>query len=271
MPRPVRLLPGALVALAAITMLVGCGGGHSARDALRSYIERANTIQRDGATGIRRANTAYARFSQGKLTGAAAVRQLGLAEDELRTIRGRLVRLPAPADAQVLRRRLLAVFAADIRLADEATRLATYVPAARRAMVPLPRVGRQLRSDLAKATTPPQQGQALKTYGRALARIEARMRLLFPPPVLQASHNAQLLRLDTARGLTRKLRSAIAARDAPAVARLLLRFRTINAAAGSDVGAQRAAALAYRDRVRRISVLEGALQREEQRLNRTVR
>jgi hypothetical protein len=138
-------------------------------------------------------------------------------------------------------------------------------------MAPLPRAGGRLRSDLAAATTPPAQDRALAAYGRALARIEAPMRVLSPPPVLQASHNAQLLRLVTARGLTRRLRAAIAARDAPAVARLLLRFRSVNAAAGSDVSAERAAALAYRDRVRRVSRLEGALQREEQRLNRTVR
>jgi len=271
MPRRIRALPGALMALAAIATLVGCGGGHSARDALRGYIEQVNTIQRDGATGIRRANTTYARFSEGKLTGVAAVRQLGLAEDELRTIRGRLARLPAPPAAQTLRRRLLAVFAADIGLAAEATRLATYVPAARRAMAPLPGAGRRLRADLARATSPVAQGAALRTYGRDLARIEARLRLLSPPPVLQASYNAQLLRLYTAHGLTRRLRTAIAARDAPAVARLLLRFRDINASAGGDLAAQRAAALAYRDRVRRVSLLEGALQREEQRLNRTIR
>jgi hypothetical protein len=260
---------GALVALACAAILTGCGGS-SDRDALRAYIEKANTIQRQGTPGVQAANRAYADFSRGKLAGAAAVAALTAAADDLRTVRNRLAGLGAPAAARTLRRRLLGLFDADVGLAGEALALATYVPAARAALAPLPAAGLQLRDALAGATTPPQQQLALRGYGRALGRLEARVRRLQPPPVLVASYRSQLLRLATARGLTVRIRAAIGARDAALVARLLLRFRAVNNSPGASVGVQRAAVQAYRRRVSAVGAAAAAAQREEARLNQVV-
>jgi hypothetical protein len=268
---PSRARPGAgvLVALAFAVILSGCGGT-SDRDALRAYIDQANAIQRQGAPGVQAANRAYAQFSGGKLAGTAAIAPLTAAADDLRTVRNRLAGLAAPPAARALRRRLVALFDADVGLAGEALALAAYVPAARQAMAPLPAAGSRLRDALAGATTPPQQQLALQGYGHALGRLEARLRRLQPPPVLVASYRSQLLRLATARGLTVRLRAAIGARDAALVARLLVRFRAVNNSPGASLGVQRAAVQAYRRRVSAVGAAAAAAQREEARLNQVV-
>jgi hypothetical protein len=267
-PAPAR---GVLAALVVAAVLAGCGGGGDrTRDAIRSYIDNVNAIQREGDSGMADANTAYVAFSRGELGGREAVRRLTTAADELRAIRGRLAAVEVPVLARGLRTRLLGVFDADIELAGEAELLARYVPAARAAMAPLPRASRRLRSRLAAAESPDAQNSALGLYAAALDRLENRMRLLSPPPVLLASHRSQLLRLHEARVLSGRLRTAIAGADAPAIARLLLRFREVNASTGAGLVLQRGAVRAYRQRVRDVQEAIAAARREQARLQRTL-
>lgn len=270
MPCRGRLVVAALLALAAAAGVTGCGGGDSQRDALRAYIEKVNDVQRDGAPGVQAANQAYAQFSQGKLVGAAAVRALTVAHDDLRASRDRLAALSAPPAARTLRQRLLRLLDADVGLADEASQLAAYVPAASAATAPLARAGQRLGDELAGATSSRTQEQALAQYGRSLARAEARVRRLEPPPVLVPDYRSQLLRLNTTRSLAKRLRTAIADRDAALVARLLLRFQAVNDTTRADVGVQRAAVKAYRSRVQTLNADTAAVQREVERLNETL-
>lgn len=268
MPRRARRAPQTLVALAAALLLAGCGGD-SARDDVQAYIRDANAIQSDGSADLAAANSAYRRFSRGKPLGPVAVAALQDTAERLRRTRERLARLRVPVPARGARRRLLAVFDANVGLAEEAALLTTYIPAARRLMGRLPRFGAALRRGLTE-TSPDAQSRALRSYARRLAGLESRMRELAPPPVLLDSHRSQLLRLDTARALSGRLRAAIARRDGPAAASLLLRFRRVYGAGGLGIAVQRRAVRAYRERLLAINEATAALRREQARLERSL-
>jgi hypothetical protein len=258
------------LALCVAGALVGCGDNHD-RDAVRAYIQKANAIQDQGTAGAAGANAAYARLSQGKAAGPVAASALQQTVADLRATRVRLAGLPAPAQAGALRRRLLTVFDRNIGLAQEAAQLATYVPAARRAMAGLSRAGARLRRGLASAAMPSAQTQVLGVYARTLSGLENTMRRLDPPPVLLDSHRSQLLRLDTARALAARLRAAIARRDGQTVAALLLRFRSVYQTTGLSGAVQRAAVGSYRRRVVAVNMAVAAIRREQQRLEQSLR
>lgn len=268
MPRRARRAPWLLVLLAA-ALAGGACGEPGDREDVGAYIREANAIQDRGAPDLAAANAAYARFSRGRRLGPAALATLQDAVGRLRETRRRLAQLSAPEPARALRRRLLAVFDANIALAGEAALLGVYVPASRRVMARLPRIASDLRRGL-DAAGPQAQEAALGRYGRRLAGLEDRMRALSPPPVLIDSHRGQLLRLATARGLSRRLRAAVADRDGPAVSSLLLRFRDVFVASRLDSTVQRRALRAYRDRLGTINDATGELRREQARLQRSL-
>lgn len=124
---------------------------------------------------------------------------------------------------------------------------------------------------LSRAREPSEQQAALAAYAIALGRVEARMRLLEPPPVLVATHRGQLLRVDRARSLSRRLRAAVGRRDAPAITRLLVRFGAVNDVGAVSLAVQRAAVRAYQQRLRDVSAASAAASRELARLQRTLK
>lgn len=230
----------------------------------------ANAVQREGSADLDAANAAYRRFSRGKRPGPVAVARLQDTVTGLKATRERLADLDAPAPASGLRQRLLTVFDRNVDLAEEAALLAVYSPAASRTMAALPRLGAALRRGLA-STDAAGQERALARYGRRLAGLERRMRALSPPPVLVSSHRSQLLRLSDARSLTARLRAAVGASDAAEVSRLLLRFRDVYASSGLDRQVQRAAVRAYRERLLAVNRAVAEVQREQQRLGRSLK
>lgn len=262
------LVLGLLAAVAA-----GCGGGgdNGDRDAVRSYVDRMNAIQRSAQDRIAAANAAYAALSRRRLPGPAVALRARAAEDDLRALRARLAAVAPPPVARTLRRDLLRVYELDIALAGEAEQLARYTPAATRAMAGLPRAGRTLRRRLAAAAGDAQgQAAALRAYAHTLGRIEARMRRLDPPRVLLTRHRGQLLRLDQARALGRRLRAAVLRADARATARLLVRFSSVGGDPHLDLILQRDAVRAYQRRVRAVERAAGVARIELARLQKTL-
>lgn len=269
MPGPAGTRATALVATVLAVAASGCGGGDSsARDGVRAYIETANAVQQRAAGEMEKANAAYASYSQGKLSSRRAITELQRAEDAIRDTRAKLAALRAPARARVLRRRLLAVFDGNVRLAQEASQMARYVPAAARARRSATAAGRRLQRELAGASGPDAQSRTLVRYGAALRRAEALLRDLTPPPLLVPTHRAELLRLESGARLARQLRGALTRGDARAVAALLVRFRRQARAPDGQRAVARAAAAAYARRYRRLGGLVVALRREEARLQR---
>jgi len=272
MPGPPGRRPAALLTVAAAVLLTGCGHAGGS-DQVRHYIERANAIQQRAAPQIAAANATYGQFARNKLAPGQAIRRLESAEATIRATRRRLAALAAPPLALGLRHRLLALFDADAGLAHEATLMARYLPGASRTRAAVNGAGRRLQAGLRRARTPAAQSQALRRYGRDLTRADTALRELSPPPVLEPAHQAQLLRLEATEHIAQRLRAALSAGDARAVAALLTRFRAQSAAsarAGGQAAISRAATRAYVRRYRHVNALLGALRREQQRLQRTL-
>ena len=103
--------------------------------------------------------------------------------------------------------------------------LARYTPGARAVATRLKASATELRTRLRGAKQPAAQAAALETYRTRLGAISARLRALTPPPILAASHRAQLARLADVRVLAGRLRTAIRDRDSRRLAKLLIRFR----------------------------------------------
>lgn len=256
-----------LAACAALVLaLAGCGddGG---RDAVERYIGEANAVQARFAPDLERANATYADFAEGELDATVADRRLDAAERALRDAGARLERLQPPREAAGMHDRLLRLYAANADFASETTRLGRYLPQARAILRPIDGIGERLRSRLRRAAGPDAQSTALGRYASGVYGQFSRLRRLDPPPVLLATHRAQLARLYESNRLARGLQRATRRRDEKRVARLLLRFRRVTRDAGR-AALTRTAVRAYNERYRKVIATATALQREQQRLER---
>jgi hypothetical protein len=252
-----------LLAVAAVALLGGCGDDE--RDRVEPYIERANAIQKRFAAQFRHANEAYAQFAQGKLDVKTADIQLTAAEAALRDARAQLARLEPPRSASALHRRLLRVFELNAEFAGESTALARYLPAARTVLERVAGDGESLSTRLRAAQTPARQSKALARYARAIDRRYDALYALEPPPILEATHRDQLLRLSASSRLARHLRAAAQARDSRRVARLVLEFRKVSRSAGRGRLTRRAVR-EYNKRYRAIGEATVAMRREQRLL-----
>ena len=261
----------AIASLVAVALIATGCGGTSPRERVDSYIKKANAIELQAAPAFKRANAAYGRFVRGVQTPEGAPRELAAAEKTIRDARGRLAALPAPVQATVLKRRLLHVFDLDLGLAHESTELARYQPAASFVLGPLTRINSDLRNDLQAKKSSSAQARALERYAHRLSVLVGKLRRLHPPPVLVPAHRGEIRQLAATRRLALRLRGAIAKRDAPRVARLLIRFRKLAGAGGEGRSVAARAVRAYQRRYAAIGAAEGALRREQARLARTLK
>ncbi len=252
-----------LLAVLVLPLVWGCGDDE--RDDVERYIARANAVQQRFAPQFQQANEAYASFSEGELSAMRADLDLSAAEQGLRDARAQLARVQPPASATELHRRLLRVVGMNAEFAAESTALARYLPAARKALRRVGRIGETLRGRLQDATTPPAQADALDRYARAIERRYGALYELRPPPVLLTTHRAQLGRLSASSRLARKLRAASEARDSARVARLLLEFRAVSRQSGRGRLTRRAVRQ-YNERYGAIGEATAALRREQGRL-----
>jgi hypothetical protein len=264
----VRLVAVAVCVLASAVGLSACG--ESTADRIGRYIKDANREQRNSAPAFKRANQAYARFSQRKVQPEAAAREAATAERAIRATRARLAALKPPPEAAELHRRLLGVFDGNAAIAHETVLLTRYLPAAEKAVKPLAGISSRLRRRLADAPTPARQSRALLLYAVSLDRLLAALRKLKPPPILAPTDHAQIVRLTAARSLARRLHIALVAENAKRVAKLLLRFRTLNSRRGQDRLLANRAIRAYNRRYKKIITDEQDMQRERYRLERSL-
>jgi hypothetical protein len=247
-----------------LPLLAGCGGDDD-RDRVERYIMRANAVQQRFAPQFQKANESYARFAEGELGSLRADVELSAAEAALRDAHTQLERVDPPAPATALHRRLLNVVEMNAEFAAESTALARYLPRARRSLRRVGKIGEQLRVRLQDAATPAAQADALTRYARAIERRYDALYALQPPPILLATHHAQLGRLSASSRLARQLRSASEARDSGRVAELLLEFRAVSRQSGRS-RLTRGALREYNDRYRAVNEAAAELRREQGRL-----
>ena len=256
----------ALVLLLALAVLVaGCGGDGDERTRVRRYIESVNSIERGAAPEVRRANAAYRSFAEGRLDAPAAVVQMRTIDERIRAVRDRFSALNVPREARALHGRLGALYDRILDFSRQTELLAVHVSGAEAALKPVARDNRELRRALSRAKGATGQANALSKFAGQLAGVIANLRELQPPRVLRVSHADQIRRLSHTRRLAVALRSALRARDADRVERLLARF---DDAPPPRTGLARQAIRDYEDRYRKLSDARGDVLREYNRLDR---
>jgi hypothetical protein len=274
MDRPVpsfRLTPRlALLSLALV--LAGCGGNErdAARQRAEQYIKSEQGVMQRAQPGFERANQTYLAYSQGELAGDDAVGRVAAAERAIRNARDGVLVLDPPPEARRLHQALLRYLDMNVDLARETSQLARYIPAAARVLRPLDDANRRLEARLASAEDAGVQERVLERFAGTVGSIAGDLDRLRPPPVLESAHAEQLRRLTATRRLAGQLRRALRSQDAERVSVLLKRFRS----AASEPGARRRlanqAVARYTFRLRRIGSAQGAVQREQTRLARSL-
>ena len=254
--------------------LAGCGGKselEKRREAVDAYVRGEQTVLQRAQPGFRRANEAYVAYAQGRLAPGEVGRRMREAERTIRDARDGVAELDPPADARALHERVMRYLDLNVGLARETRVLAAYVPAAERAVGPLPRVNRRLESRLAAAGDSGDQSRALRRFSAAIAAIARDLRDLDVPPVLAPAHDDQVRRLAATRRLGDRLRRALVAQDAERVARLLRRFRSAASGGGGADRLTDRALGAYARRLRGLTRAQAAVQREQERLQARLR
>lgn len=258
----------AVVSLACLLAAAGCGGKDGDRRAVDDYIRAIASVQADAAPSLAKANATYGAFLRGKLSGAARKRRLGQAERSIRTARSNLAAIQAPAAAARLRRLMLGYYDKSADLAYETRLLGAYEPAAQAALRPRAALNRNLQKSLRAARGGAAQAKVLGRFADGLESTLVRMRRLHPPPLLLATHVAEVQRLNGTRRLALELRGALQRQDARAVARLLIRFRKLSS--GTAPSLTQSAVDAYEQRYRGLTMQAAAVEKERRRLEDTL-
>ena len=271
-PSTVRTTATAALLIALLTGAGGCGDGERdrTREQVDAYIKGEQKVMERSAPEFRRANETFLAYSRGELSPRAAARGAARAERSIRNARDGVAVLDPPAEAQALHDELVHYLQMNVEVARETERLATYVPAAERALRPLGGANRALESRLTEARKRGAQAQALKRFSASVGAAAADLRGLDPPAVLEPAHEDQARQLAETRRLAGRLRRALGDQDAEQVARLLKRFRGSTPERRPRRLAAKQAFAQYTRRLEELNSAYADIQREQLALDRSL-
>jgi hypothetical protein len=254
-----------------LALLSGCGDSERdrARERVNEYVRGEQELMRSAEPEFRRANETFLAYARGELSHEDAARGAAQAKHSIRDARDAVAALDPPPEAQALHDLLVGYLQANVDVARETAQLATYVPAAERAIRQLARANRALESRLADAEERGAQAGALDRFHASVAATLADVRDLDPPGVLEPTHDEQVRRLTRTSRLADGLRRAVVAQEAERLARLLKRFRVSAPARRPGVGARLALAQ-YKRRLARLNEAYANIRREQIALARAL-
>ena len=292
-----RLAP-ALLAL--LLVAAGCGG-HSSQAAKRTavvrYIQRVDAVEQQLRFPLLKIEKTYRNFSTHPAAMKKAAPQFATAEATLHTLQTRLALIDPPPDARRLRTLLVGLIGAQVELAHELATLVNFLPAFSAALKPLGPADAQLKKSLAAVAVPKPkpvkpsqlkaakaafrravaaaaagQAAALTTYLQEVAKVQARLRGLRPPPAMAPSYRTQLLTLARVHVTGAAL---VAALEKKQYARVAVLDRSFQKAAttSSSLSAQQAqiaAVKGYNARVRAVGTLAARVDAERARLQKSL-
>ena len=218
---------------------------------------------------------------------AQATREFSLDAAELRRARPRLTKseraihtldtrlrgLDPPPDAERLHRKLLQLVTAEAGLTRELRQTTLYLPQLQAAVKPLTPAGLKLRRGLGRSKTGEEQAKALDEYGAVLEQVTAKLRTLKPPPLLAGVNRSQVQTLERVQRAAAALAAGLRRKDAAALPKLIRNFQQASLS-GDSVSAQRARIAGiqgYNNRVKELRKLARDVQRERDRLQRTLK
>jgi hypothetical protein len=284
----------------AVALVLGVDGlwthRSSTRAAVDLYIKRVDAAQQQMRLPLTRVVTAFHGYSTLTTTtrGRARLRQ---ATRTFGTLERRVAAIPAPPAAARLHRLVVQLVERERLVAQEAERLAVFMPrfvavlhelsnaqtglghALAQVKGPRPHAVRGTPAELARARAAynaasaqaaAKQADAVRAYGHALARATIRLRALGPPPVMAPAYRTQLRTVLATEAAAAALAGGLLSTNRSQVPVLNRRLFAAARIAGA-VGAQRAEAdaiKAYDARVRAIAALQRTIQVELSRLSR---
>lgn len=239
------------------------------RENVAAYIASVNRIEGRLAAQLTAVDESYRSFGRNPAALERQVADLERAERTIRDLRTRLSRLTPPEEARRLHTLLLRLLDMDVEFAGEVTALARYLPDLTREQAPLDRALQALRRGVDAAETGPQQAEAFAVYAAATRKAASRIEALDPPVFFQRTEQAEVARLRRLANVSARVSAALEAGDADEAVRL---FSTLGEVASTPgvARAQRAAAIAYNDRLKTIRTTAETIAKERARLDRTV-
>jgi hypothetical protein len=241
------------------------GGSH---DEVAAYIDEVNAAQQEFSVRYGSIDRTFREFRISSDAGEQDLPKLEEAAQTLTEVRLRVERIDAPEQAQTLRSRLVAYFRQQEAVANELVDVVAYLPKLRRAEAPLTAASRRLRAALGSSPSTEAQGEAVKRYASELRAVANSLDDVAAPPLLEPSRHAYVSQLRAYASSSEALQRGIRDRDQAAVDRAVRRMQLAAEAPPGTFRAQRAAIIAYNERVKRINALGLALERERQRLER---
>lgn len=286
----------------AIAVVLGAarlfGGGTSPRQALSQYITRVDAVQQQMQLRVNELTLAYRHFST-LHTSPATTKELGAAEQTLRTIEKRLAVIPAPADAVRLRALLLELVRDEGSIARELHTVASFLPRFSALVAVVARQDTRLGHEFAAAAPPKPhtvhgtakqvaaakaayaaqatraaaaQAEALIAYDRRLEQVVRGLRRLDPPAVMAPAYRSELHALEATATAGGRLAAELRKQNRSRVPELSLAL-TRASRLSSSIAAQRseiAALKAYDARVRGIRTVEVRIQNVLKALQRSL-
>jgi hypothetical protein len=251
----------------------GCSGGESRREQVASYVESVNSIQLSLRQPLVELAQANREFSMDTSELRRVRPRLAKSEAAIRKLDNRLRELDPPPDARRLHELLLQLVAAEVTLTHELRQTAIYLPQLQEAVKPFSPASTRLRTGLRRAKDGIAQARALERYSTDLQQVTDAMRMLEPSTLLAAVHTSQLRTLERVQTAADALARALRRRDSAAVSKLARRFQQASLS-GDSISAQKAriAGFAgYNARVKMLRTLAARVQRERDRLQRTLK
>ena len=283
------------VGAALVVTLAGRSPASPKHKAVATYIKAVDQIQQQMQAQLTKTVKAYRAFSTGGTPAKTLTPQLLQAEQTLQRLQRRIVALPAPAPARHLRKLLVQLTGTEVSIAHEVGQLSVFAPRYSVVLKQARAAGTELSHALA-AVKPPtahkirgtkaqvkkaqaafaaaasaaaaQQADAVDVYDVKIAAVQARLRKLHPPPVMNPAYLTQLQTLDASRRSGLALALELRKQNRANVAVLGRKF-TLAARIAGSVSAQKAqiaAIKAYNVRVRSVGTLQGKIQQELARL-----
>jgi hypothetical protein len=263
-----------VLALVAALLAGGCGGGGGGRrEDVASYIERVNSIQLSLQQPLVALAQANREFSMDTAELRRVRPRLAKSEAAVRTLDNRLRDLDPPPDARRLHDLLLQLVASEVTLTHELRQTSMYLPALQSAVKPLAPAARRLRKALARGKSGAAQARDLHAYAKTLEAVATTIRALEPPTLLAAVQHAQLGTIERVRRAALALGAGLRRKNTAAIPRLVHRFQQASLS-GNSISAQRARIAGikgYNVRVKELSSLAGRVQRERDRLQKTLK
>jgi hypothetical protein len=264
------------------------------RTAVSAYIVHANDIQKAMKAPLTRVLLAYREFTRAGGPALGVEAKLGAAAETLQRLERKLSAIDTPAEAAILRKRLLALVGQEVALTREVQAIAAYSPryaavlresqaaslqfgkALRAVVVPRARKLRGTRAQVAAAQRAYQtagdaaaakQADAVDAYDTAVERILEKLRRLDPPAALAGSYRAELRSLSDVAASGARLSAELRKPNRSNVA-LLGRRLTIASRETRTLPAQRAQQASIRAYNRRVRAIGSATDRVQTELRR---